>query len=123
MGTRSGSFDPGALLYLVRHGHTVEELDRALNEESGLLALGGLDDAFAFSHFTYHLAKAVAAMAAVLGGLDVLAFSGGIGENRADVRDAVAERLAFLGPFDLEVAPAREELVIARSVRELLRAP
>jgi acetate kinase len=123
MGTRSGSLDPGALLYLVRHGHTAEELDRVLNEESGLRALGGLDDPFAFSHFTYHLAKTVAAMAAVLGGLDALAFSGGIGENRADVRDAVAERLAFLRPFDVEVVPAREDIVIARAVRRLLGAP
>ena len=123
MGTRSGSFDPGALLFLVRTGLAADELDRLLNEESGLRALGGLDDPFAFSHFTYHLAKAVAAMAAVLGGLDALAFSGGIGENRADVRDAVAERLAFLGPFDVEVVPAREDLVIARAVRRLLGAP
>jgi acetate kinase len=120
MGTRSGSFDPGALLYLVRHGHSADDLDRVLNEESGLKALGGLDDPFALSHFTYHLAKAVASMAAVLGGLDVLAFSGGIGENRGDVRDAVVERLAFLDPFDVEVVPAREELVIAAAVRNLL---
>ena len=59
-------------------------------------------------------------MAAALGGLDVLAFSGGIGENRADVRAAVAERLAFAGAFRVEVVPAREELVIARAVRRLL---
>ena len=59
-------------------------------------------------------------MAVALGGLDVLAFSGGVGENRADVREAVAERLAFLGDFRVEVVPAREELVIARSVRALL---
>jgi acetate kinase len=120
MGTRSGSVDPGALLHLVRSGVSVEELDVALNEESGLAALGGLDEPFAFSHFTYHLAKAVAAMAAVLGGLDVLAFSGGIGENRADVRDAVAERLRHLGPFRVEAVPAREDAVIARHVRALL---
>jgi acetate kinase len=119
MGTRSGSFDPGALLFLVREGLAVDDLDRMLNEESGLKALGGLDDPFAFSHFTYHLAKAVAAMAAVLGGLDVLAFSGGIGENRADVREAVAGRLAFVGRFEVRVASAREDLVIARKVREL----
>ncbi len=59
-------------------------------------------------------------MATALGGLDVLAFSGGIGENRADVRAAVAERLAFAGDFRVEVVPAREELVIARAVRRLL---
>jgi acetate kinase len=59
-------------------------------------------------------------MAAVLGGLDVLAFSGGIGENRADVREAVAARLRHLGEFRVEAIPAREELVIARSVTALL---
>jgi acetate kinase len=120
MGTRSGSVDPGALLHLIRSGLSVDEVDRALNEESGLAALGGLDDPFAFSHFTYHLAKAVAGMAAVLGGLDVLAFSGGIGENRADVRDAVAARLRLLGDFEVVVAPAREDVVVARHVRSLL---
>ena len=122
MGTRSGSIDPGALLHLVRRGHTVDELDRVLNEESGLKALGGLDEPFAFSHFTYHLAKAVAGMAAVLGGIDVLAFSGGMGENRADVREAVARRLRHLGEFLVTAVPAREELVIARAVRRLLAA-
>ena len=122
MGTRSGSIDPGALLYLIRTGLTIDELDRVLNEESGLLALGGLDDAFAFSHFAYHLAKAVAGMAAVLDGIDVLAFSGGIGENRADVRDAVAGRLRHLGAFRVEPVHAREDVVIARSVRRTLAA-
>ena len=120
MGTRSGSVDPGAILYLLRSGHTVDELDRRLNEESGLRALGGLDDPFAFSHFTYHLAKAVAGMAAVLGGIDVLAFSGGIGENRADVRAAVAERLRHLGGFSVEVVEPREDAMIARAVLRLL---
>jgi acetate kinase len=120
MVTRSGSVDPGALLYLVRSGVDAEQLDRALNEESGLAALGGLDDDAARSHFTYHLAKAVAGMAAVLGGLDVLAFSGGIGENREDVRGAVAERLRHLGPFEVKVVSVQEDLVVARSVRRLL---
>ena len=55
-------------------------------------------------------------MAMALGGLDVLAFSGGVGENRADVRDAVAGRLGFVGEFAVEVVPAREELVIASAV-------
>jgi len=120
MGTRSGSLDPGALLYLVREGVGEDELDRVLNEESGLVALGGLDDAFAFSHFSYHVAKAAAAMAAALGGLDALAFSGGIGENREDVRDAIVNRLRYLGGFTVEVVSPREDVVIARAVRALL---
>jgi acetate kinase len=122
MGTRSGSIDPGALLLLVREGVGAEELDGTLNEESGLAALGGLENAFARSHFTYHVAKAVAAMAAALGGLDTVAFSGGIGENRADVRAAVVERLAALEPFASEVVHAREDLVIARATRAALTA-
>jgi acetate kinase len=120
MGTRSGSIDPGALIHLVRRGVDADQLDRVLNEESGLAALGGLEDEFARSHFTFHLAKAVAAMAVSLGGLDALAFSGGIGENRPEVREAVAGRLRFLGDFRVEVVPAREDVVIARAVRALL---
>src|SRR6476619_2597847 len=113
MVSRSGSVDPGALLYLLRSGHTVDELDHALNEASGLTTLGGLDEPWVVTYFAYHVAKAVAAMAAVLGGVDVIAFSGGIGEHREDVRSAVAERLAFRGAH-VHVGPAREELVIAR---------
>ena len=121
MATRSGSVDPGALLYVLRErGLSVDDLDRALEYESGLAALGGLDDAEAFAVYTYAIACAVARMATALGGVDVIAFSGGVGENRADVREAVANRLAFLGDFAVEVVPAREELVIARAVRELL---
>jgi acetate kinase len=120
MVTRSGSIDPGALVYLVRQGVDADELDRVLNEESGLRALGGLDDPFAFSYFTVHVAKTVAAMATALGGIDTLAFSGGIGENRSDVREAVVDRLRFLGDFAVEAVPVREDVVVARHVRALL---
>jgi acetate kinase len=119
MVTRSGSLDPGALLYLLRGGATVDELDHTLNEESGLTALGGLGDPSVVSYFAYHVAKAVAAMAAVLDGVDVIAFSGGIGEHRADVREAVLARVEFLGA-EAQVVPAREELVIAGHVRRVL---
>ena len=61
-------------------------------------------------------------MVTVLDGIDVLAFSGGIGENRADVRDAVAGRLRHLGPFRVEAVPAREDIVIACAVRRTLAA-
>jgi acetate kinase len=121
MATRSGSFDPGALVYLLRErGLSVDELDAALEHESGLAALGGLDDPLAFAIYTYRIAGAVAHMAMALGGIDVLALSGGVGENRSDVGAAIAARLAYLGDFDVDVVPAREDLVIARSVRELL---
>jgi acetate kinase len=123
MATRSGSVDPGALLYLLRErGLAVEDLDRALEHDSGLAALGGLDDPDAREVYSYAIACAAARMAVALGGLEVLAFSGGVGENRADVRDAVAALLAFVGDFHVEVVPAREELVIARAVRSLLAA-
>ena len=115
------SVDPGALVYLLRErGLNVEELDAALEHESGLAALGGLDDPLGFAVYTYRIAGAVSQMAMALEGIDVLAFSGGVGENRADVRSAIVERLRFLGYFNIEVVPAREDLVIARAVRQLL---
>jgi acetate kinase len=121
MATRSGSIDPAVLPYLVReHGLSLEGVDFELEHESGLAALGGLDDELGFGVYTYRIAAAAAQMAMALGGIDVLAFSGGVGENREDVRAEIAERLAFLGEFQLEVVPAREELVIARAVLRLV---
>lgn len=127
MATRSGTVDPGVLLYLLlRRGLSGEELERALVYESGLLALGGspdireLEGPLALDVFVHRVAALVAAMATSLGGLDVLAFTAGIGENSEEVRRRVAERVAFLGDFRVEVVPAREELVIASAVRRLL---
>ena len=121
MATRSGSVDPGALVYLLRERDlSVDELDAALEHESGLAALGGLDDPLGFAVYTYRIAGAASQMAMALEGIDVLAFSGGVGENRADVRIAIVERLRFLGYFDVEVVQAREDLVIAHAVRQLL---
>jgi acetate kinase len=121
MATRSGSVDPGAIFYLLRErGLTQAELDHTLEHESGLAALGGLDDPLGFAVYTYRVAQAVAAMATALGGIDTLAFSGGVGENRRDVREAVAERTRFLGDFAVEVVAAREDMIVARHVRALL---
>jgi acetate kinase len=121
MATRSGSVDPGALLYLLQQrGLTIEQLEHGLEHESGLAGLGGLADALGFAVYTYRIAGAVARMATALDGLDVLAFSGGVGENRPDVRKAVADRLAFVGGFRVEVVPAREELIIANAVEEIV---
>jgi acetate kinase len=121
MATRSGSVDPGALVYLLEErGLSVAQLDHALEHESGLAALGGLDDPLGFSVYTYRIAVAVAQMAMALGGLDVLAFSGGVGENRADVREEIAARLRFLEEFSVVAVPAREELVIAQAVQQLV---
>jgi acetate kinase len=121
MATRSGSVDPGALIYLLRErGLTVEELDNALERDSGLAALGGLEDELGLSVYTYRIACAAVQMAMALGGIDVLAFSGGVGENRPEVRDAIVDRLSLLGEFEAKVVPAREDFVIAQAVRDLL---
>lgn len=121
MRTRSGSVDPGALIHLLRdRGLTVDELDHALEHESGNVAFGSLEDPLGFAVFTYRIAAAVAQMAMALGGIDLLAFSGGLGENRENVRAAVTDRLTFLDNFRVQVVPAREELVIAQAVEALL---
>ncbi len=159
MTTRSGSIDPGALLYVLREGHLdVDSLDHALNFDSGLKGLagdgGGMIDVerragsgdaeagLALEVMVHRLANAVAAMAASAGGLDALAFTAGIGEGSALVRERLSARLRFLG-VDLDpeknrnatpdcdiatessrvrvlVVRAREELVAARAARDLL---
>ena len=157
MATRSGSVDPGAVLYVQRaHGLSVDDVDRALNSESGLKGLSGGRDLrelevaasvdetaqLALDVYTYRIAGAVAAMCAPLGGLDVVAFTAGVGEHSPGVRAGVCERLEFLGvklDSDLNwrstpdadiaqagrdvrvlVIAAHEELVAARAVRALL---
>jgi acetate kinase len=109
MATRAGSLDPGALLYLLRHGVTLHELDHALEHESGLTALAGTGDVaaleadespeaqLALDVYSYRISQAVAAMAVALEGLDALAFTAGVGEHSAPVRAAICRRLGFLG--------------------------
>lgn len=124
MATRSGSVDPGAIVYLLRAGHLgIDELERSLEYESGLAGLsGGSGDIrqaspLALDVFVHGVASAVAAMATSCGGMGVLAFTGGIGENATPIRDAVVQRLAFLQPFEVHVVPAREDVVAARAAR------
>lgn len=136
MATRSGSVDPGLLLWVQRHrGLGADEMERALDRESGLLALSGrsgdmrevvagADEGdercrLAFDVYVHRLAAGVAAMAAAMGGIDALVFTGGVGENSPRVREAVREKTAFLGPEYL-VVPAREDVEIARGVRSIL---
>jgi acetate kinase len=108
MTTRSGSIDPGAVLYLLRERGLDEDMvEHDLNFESGMKALaegtGDMRDieaaggGLALDVFAYRVAAAVAAMASALGGLDALVFTAGIGENSAVVRSRVCGRLAFLG--------------------------
>jgi acetate kinase len=119
MATRSGSIDPGILLWLQRHAGTTEpELTDALDQRSGLLALAGTSDMrqvlrgvstgdekarLAFDVYVHRLRSCIAAMAAAMNGLDALAFAGGVGENAPDVRLAAVAGLGFLG---LEVDPS-----------------
>jgi acetate kinase len=128
MATRSGSVDPGALVYLLREQRlTVDELEDELEHESGLAGLsgGGSGDvreasALALDVFVHRVAAAVAAMAAAGGGIDVLAFTGGIGEHASVVRERIVDRVRFLGGFEVAIVPSREELVIAAETRRLL---
>jgi acetate kinase len=119
MATRSGSVDPGAVLYVQRaHGLSHEDVDRALNAESGLAGLAGGRDtrmletaasrdetaSLALRVYTYRIATAVAGMGAALGGLDAVAFTAGVGEHSPAVRAAICARLEFLGVgLDLEL--------------------
>jgi acetate kinase len=130
MATRSGSVDPGAIVYLLREGLlSVDELAQGLQHESGLAGLsgGGSGDVreaspMALEVFVHRVAGAVAAMATACGGIDVLAFTGGIGEHAGDVREQIVERTRFLDDFRVEVVASREELVIAAETRRLLAA-
>ena len=114
MTTRSGSIDPGALLYLLR--------ERGLSATSGDVRDLG-EDSLALAVYVRRVAAAVAASATALGGLEAIAFTGGIGEHSAVVRDRVCEKLRFLGPFDVHVIRSREELVIAQWVRGVVEPP
>ena len=122
MATRSGSVDPGLLLWLMEHtGMKERELADALEHESGMLGLAGSSDmrqivkqarqgrseaSLALEVFIHRLRAEIAAMAAALGGLDVLAFTGGVGEASAEVRSLAAAGLRFLG---VEIDPSSNE--------------
>ena len=113
MGTRPGDLDPGVLPYLVRAGHDWQSLERALNHESGLLGLSGVTGdvrellaletsghagaALALGAFCLRARKYLGAYAAVLGGLDVVAFGGGIGQHAPQIRERILSGLEWLG--------------------------
>ena len=158
MATRSGSVDPGLLLWLLEHERLSElELASKLEHESGLLGLSGSADIrdvlsaeeegdenahLAITVYLHRLRAGIGAMVAALGGVDVLAFTGGVGENAAEIRARAVAELGFLGlSIDDEanasgngdreltcagaaartvVIEAREDLEIARQVRSVL---
>jgi acetate kinase len=160
MATRSGTVDPGLVLWLAQHAGTPPaELAATLEHRSGLLGLAGTEDlkavvaaaaageeaaSLAFGVYIHRLRAGIAAMAAAAGGLDVLAFTGGAGENSPEVRAGAAAGLGFLGvaldeaanagarpPAEADIGapgapvrtfmiPAREDIEIARAVRSVL---
>jgi acetate kinase len=156
MSTRSGDLDPGVVLYLFREKRLdIEHIDQIVNQQGGLLGLSGISSdvkdlldqeqkdpraAEAIELFCYQAKKYLAALTAVLGGLEVLIFTAGIGENAPAIRWRICDDLAFLGirldrkrnesnasiisqddsPVTVRVMKTNEELMIARSVNRLL---
>jgi acetate kinase len=158
MGTRCGDLDPGVLLYFMRQGMTEQALNKLLNKESGLLGVSGSSSdmrdllqreatdpssAEAIAMFCYQARKYIGAYAAVLGGLDALVFTGGIGENAAIIRERICSGMDFLGitldpaenasnapvisktkmPVTVRVIKTNEDLVIARHTSHVINGP
>ncbi len=157
MGTRCGAIDPGVLLYLIeRHGMDAAGMGNLLYEESGLLGVSGISSdmrellespdpraAEAVDLFVYRIRRELGSLAAALGGLDALVFTGGIGENAVSIRARVCRDARWLG-LELDedanagrgrrisipgsratawVIPTDEELMIARHTRRMLGTP
>jgi acetate kinase len=154
MGTRCGALDPGVILYLMdQRGMDARAIERLIYNQSGLLGVSGVSSdmrtllasdepraALAVDLYVYRIARELGSLAAALGGLDALVFTGGIGENSAEIRERVCRDAAWLG-VDLDeeanrsggpridtaegrtaawVLPTDEELMIARHTRRLL---
>jgi len=159
MGTRSGDMDTSVILYIMgKEGLTLNEAGTLLNKHSGLQGISGVSSDMrevvaemkngdkkatnAFDVFAYRVKKYIGAYAAAMGGVDAVVFTGGIGENSADVRKAACEGLEFLG-IDIDddknttkekeknisregsriavlVIPTNEELVIALDTMEIV---
>jgi len=161
MGTRSGDVDPGLHAFLARQlGWTIDEIDNALNKKSGMLGLSGVTDfrdinelisegdpaaTLALNVYTHRLLSYIGSYIAVLGGVDAITFTAGVGENNPGLRAAIAERLGFLGvTLDREandtrskqarvvstpessiailVVPTNEELAMARETKAAIGA-
>jgi acetate kinase len=154
MGTRPGALDPGVVLYLFQNLNlSPKEVETILYKKSGLLGISGISNDMrdllgrdepeahlAVDYFVYRAAKEIGALAAVLGGLDGLVFTAGIGENSAEIRRRICGASRWLGieldePANREnalristsdsrvsawVIPTQEELMIARHTGRLL---
>ena len=163
MGTRSGDLDPSIVTFLMKkEGLTAEEVEKVLNKESGLLGMSEVSGdnrdiwasinandehaktcKIAIESYTYIIAQYIAKYAVALGGVDVIAFAGGVGERGPDERKAICEKLKWMGvEIDEEanqvraeeqeistkeskvkvwVVPTEEELMIARDTAELVK--
>jgi acetate kinase len=154
MGTRSGAVDPGVLLYLIdQRAMSARDIEALIYTKSGLLGVSGVSSdmrellasdapraALAIDLFVHRIAREIGSLAAALGGLDAIVFTGGIGEHAAPVRERICRRSAWLG-IDLDdaanakngprisavasrtaawVIPTDEELVIARHTRAVV---
>ena len=154
MGTRPGALDPGIVLYLFQHlGLTAKSVEEILYKKSGLLGISGISNdmrdllgsadpaaRLAVDFFVYRAMKEIGALAAVLGGIDGLVFTAGIGEHSPEIRRRICEASAWLGlELDIEanraggprisrsgsrvsawIIPTNEELIIARHTGHLL---
>lgn len=161
MGTRCGALDPGVVTYIMKtHNYSVEQMDKILSKESGFVGVSGVSSdardleeaaakgdkraALTLNMFRYGLLKHIGAFAAAMGGVDLIVFTGGIGENDFRTRAFIGEKCAYLGiDFDFElnnglrgkttlltkkeskvkvaVVATNEELVIARDTMKLVK--
>jgi acetate kinase len=156
MGTRCGSIDPGVILYLMdQRGMDARAIEKLIYNQSGLLGVSGVSSdmrtlltsdepraRLAVDLYVYRIGRELGSLAAALGGLDALVFTGGIGENSAEIRERVCRDAAWLGvALDEQanrnggprislptgsvrawVAPTNEELMIARHTQRVLQA-
>ncbi len=135
METRSGDLDPGLLIYLLRHGQTADSLEQLLSRKSGIAGISGSggdprqvraagkeEGKLALDMFAISIAKTIAGMATVLGGIDLLVFTGGIGEHDTDLCESILTRLVCLGNVPTKIMPAAEEAMIVRHCAELVGA-
>lgn len=137
MGTRCGDLDPSVLLCLLRK-HSPQDLEAILNQQSGLLGVSGISADLeallklesqkieakqAIDLFCSSVRKNIGSLACVLGGIDTLVFTGGIGENSSVIRQRICSGLEFLGisPERVKVIRANENLMMARHAQRLIR--
>ena len=153
MGTRAGDLDPGVLLFLIKErGYGATEIERVVDRESGLLGVSGTSElkallgrsdaraTLAVALFCQIARKFIGALAAALGGIDSLVFTGGIGEHAAGIRQRICAGLSHLGveldtarntlsdptissgPCAVRIVPADEERMIAAHTAQLIRS-